>query len=152
LRRERAPDEYEYMPTHREDPWEHDERATWRVPMLFGGAAIVAIAAMATLAPPDAAVPLAAAPRAAAAPERPREIRVTTLRSRRVTPSVLEIWGETNAPDLATIRLRVSASRVQRVVSSEAPAVAGRFHAKAGLPPGLQGRTVTIRASVVSEE
>jgi len=125
-------------------------RATWKVPVVVGIVALVAISGMSRLGTPG---PVASAtgppPPSIALPSRAGIATagsLSNLRSRFVGRATLEVWGRTNAPDGASIRMRVAAPGAASIGVPEVPAVAGRFYAKVALPAELQGRGVNIRA------
>ncbi|MDX6678838.1 MAG: hypothetical protein QOE31_2890 [Solirubrobacteraceae bacterium] len=162
------------MPTHRDVPWERDALAvhgpfpsapgpTWRLPIATALAATLAIAVLATRDTPDAVAPspvasmnrFAAVQLPAGGPiddggVAPAEGSITTLRSRFVGHTAIEISGRTTAPDGASISLQLEARGRSPIPLADVPAVAGGFHARVRLPSRIRGRSVDVRASVVS--
>ena len=126
---------------------------TWRGPIAFAVFAVVAIVFMARLGSPDAAPPVSLpAPPAALLSRGSSAVvsgSITGMRTRFVGRTRLEVWGKTSAPDGSSISLRLKASDGSPITLPDAPAVAGRFYARAAIPPRLQGRAVTVSARAI---
>jgi hypothetical protein len=119
--------------------------------MLYGG---FTIANEPDFAPPQYAqpqpqpqpqAPPARQPSVPAAPGAPLRVK-----SRFVSPGVLEVWGSTPAPDGTTVIVAVKRSGGDRWSKlGEAPVARGHFLLRQTLAQGLQGGRLRIRAVLV---
>jgi hypothetical protein len=160
------------MPTHRDYPWERDQRAADRPigrPSTVGRSArrgrsvrqpvsrvqVLAVtgclAATAALTLPGrVSAPAAGITGQAQPPAQPHvPPSVSALRTRFLDSQALHVWGRTTAPGSASIALRIATvGTTPLTLTVRVRAVAGRFSTTAPIPAAMRGRSLRVSAAV----